>query len=368
MNTNGIKMFIDEPPITGARIKVIGVGGGGGNAVNRMIDAGIKGVEFIVANTDLQALNASKAPMKIQLGSRSTRGLGAGSNPEVGREAALEDTEKLIGVLEGSDMIFVTTGLGGGTGTGAAPVVASLAIELGALTVAVVTKPFLVEGKKRMQQAERGLAELRGCVDTIITIPNSRLREVEERITIMDAFRRADEVLLQAVQGITDLITTPGIINLDFADVTTVMRGKGVALMGVGYGEGEDAASKAMREALDYKLLEENSIKGAKAALINVTGGPNLPLGEVEDAIGMIEGEADDNADIIWGNVIKPEMRDEIMVTVIATGFDSVAHASLPQPRMDMPIAVGAPVTSYGSDVLPSEDLNVPTFIRRQAD
>ena len=179
MNTNGIKMFIDEPPITGARIKVIGVGGGGGNAVNRMIDAGIKGVEFIVANTDLQALNASKAPMKIQLGSRSTRGLGAGSNPEVGREAALEDTEKLIGVLEGSDMIFVTTGLGGGTGTGAAPVVASLAIELGALTVAVVTKPFLVEGKKRMAQAERGLAELRGCVDTIITIPNSRLREVE---------------------------------------------------------------------------------------------------------------------------------------------------------------------------------------------
>jgi cell division protein FtsZ len=366
MNTNGIKMFIDEPPITGARIKVIGVGGGGGNAVNRMIDAGIKGVEFIVANTDLQALNASKAPMKIQLGSRSTRGLGAGSNPEVGREAALEDTEKLIGVLEGSDMVFVTTGLGGGTGTGAAPVVASLAIELGALTVAVVTKPFLVEGKKRMHQAERGLAELRGCVDTIITIPNSRLREVEERITIMDAFRRADEVLLQAVQGITDLITTPGIINLDFADVTTVMRGKGVALMGVGRGEGDDAASKAMREALDYKLLEENSIKGAKAALINVTGGPNLPLGEVEDAIGMIEGEADDNADIIWGNVIKPEMRDEIMVTVIATGFDSAVYSAMPQPRMDMPIAVGAPVPSY--DVLPSEDLNVPTFIRRQAD
>jgi len=361
-------MFIDEPPITGARIKVIGVGGGGGNAVNRMIDAGIKGVEFIVANTDLQALNASKAPMKIQLGSRSTRGLGAGSNPEVGREAALEDTEKLIGVLEGSDMVFVTTGLGGGTGTGAAPVVASLAIELGALTVAVVTKPFLVEGKKRMQQAERGLAELRGCVDTIITIPNSKLREVEEKITIMEAFRRADEILLQAVQGITDLITTPGIINLDFADVTTVMRGKGVALMGIGRGEGDDAASKAMREALDYKLLEENSIKGAKAALINVTGGPNLPLGEVEDAIGMIEGEADDNADIIWGNVIKPDMRDEIMVTVIATGFDSVAHLSIPQPRgVETPIAVGAGV-GYGGEPVRPEDLDVPTFIRRQAD
>ncbi|MGH9819654.1 MAG: cell division protein FtsZ, partial [Pyrinomonadaceae bacterium] len=340
MNNNGIKMFIDEPPITGARIKVIGVGGGGGNAVNRMIDAGIKGVEFIVANTDLQALNASKAPIKIQLGSRSTRGLGAGSNPAVGKEAALEDTEKLISLLEGSDMVFVTAGLGGGTGTGAAPIVAALAVELGALTVAVVTKPFLVEGKKRMAQAEIGLAELRGSVDTIITIPNSKLREVEERITIMDAFRRADEVLLQAVQGITDLITTPGIINLDFADVTTVMRGKGVALMGIGRGEGEDAASKAMREALDYKLLEENSIKGAKAALINVTGGPNLPLGEVEDAIGMIESESDENADIIWGNVIKPDMRDEIMVTVIATGFDSVVHSSMPHPRLvETPIA-----------------------------
>jgi cell division protein FtsZ len=368
MTNNGIKMFIDEPPITGARIKVIGVGGGGGNAVNRMIDAGIKGVEFIVANTDLQALNASKAPMKIQLGSRSTRGLGAGSNPDVGREAALEDTEKLINVLEGSDMVFVTTGLGGGTGTGAAPVVASLAIELGALTVAVVTKPFLVEGKKRMQQAERGLAELRGCVDTIITIPNSRLREVEERITIMDAFRRADDILLQAVQGITDLITTPGIINLDFADVTTVMRGKGVALMGIGTASGENAASVAMREALDYKLLEENSIKGAKAALINVTGGENLPLGEVEDAIGMIESEADDNADIIWGNVIKSDMVNEIKVTVIATGFDSVAQASLPQPRLEMPIAVGAGAGSYGAEPMESEDLDVPTFIRRQAD
>ena len=366
MSNNGIKMFIDEPPITGARIKVIGVGGGGGNAVNRMIDAGIKGVEFIVANTDLQALNASKAPMKIQLGSRSTRGLGAGSNPEVGREAALEDTEKLINVLEGSDMVFVTTGLGGGTGTGAAPVVASLAIELGALTVAVVTKPFLVEGKKRMQQAERGLAELRGCVDTIITIPNSRLREVEERITIMDAFRRADDILLQAVQSITDLILTPGIINLDFADVTTVMRGKGVALMGIGTASGENAASVAMREALDYKLLEENSIKGAKAALINVTGGENLPLGEVEDAIGMIESEADDNADIIWGNVIRSDMGDAIRVTVIATGFDSVAQLSMPQPRIEMPIAVGA--GSFGMETTESEDLDVPTFIRRQAD
>ncbi len=375
MTSNGIKMFIDEPPVTGARIKVVGVGGGGSNAVNRMIDAGVKGVEFIVANTDLQALNASKAPMKIQLGTKSTRGLGAGSNPEVGKQAALEDHQKLLDVLEGSDMVFVTAGLGGGTGTGAAPVVASLAIELGALTVAVVTKPFTVEGKKRMAQAEEGIAELRGCVDTLITIPNSKLREVEEKITVMEAFRRADEVLLQAVQGITDLIITPGIINLDFADVTTVMRGKGVALMGVGSGEGEDAASKAMRAALDYKLLEENSIHGAKAALINVTGGPNMVLGEIEDAIGMIESEADDNADIIWGSVIKNEMDDEIRVTVIATGFDSAAAAHLPKPKAAEAHAAAAPAPSIApakpfvpKEIPAGEDLDVPTFIRRQAD
>ncbi len=372
--TGSLKMFIDEPPITGARIKVIGVGGGGSNAVNRMIDAGIKGVEFIVANTDLQALEASKAPIKIQLGSRSTRGLGAGSNPEIGRQAALEDHEKLLDVLEGSDMVFVTAGLGGGTGTGAAPVVASLAIELGALTVAVVTKPFTVEGKKRMAQAEQGLADLRGCVDTLLTIPNSKLREVEEKITIMEAFRRADDVLLQAVRGITDLIITPGIINLDFADVRTVMRGMGVALMGIGKGEGEDAASKAMRAALDYKLLEENSIKGAKAALINVTGGPNMVLGEVEDAIGMIEQEADDNADIIWGSVIREDMGDEIRITVIATGFDSQAVEKLPKPRNENTHAVAATASPKPSDImlppdlLPVENLDTPTFMRRQAD
>ena len=367
-------MFIDEPPITGARIKVIGVGGGGSNAVNRMIDAGIKGVEFIVANTDLQALNASRAPMKIQLGTKSTRGLGAGSNPEIGRQAAMEDHGKLLDILEGSDMVFVTAGLGGGTGTGAAPVVASLAMELGILTVAVVTKPFMVEGKKRMAQAEQGLADLRGCVDTLLTIPNSKLREVEEKITIMEAFRRADDVLLQAVRGITELIITPGIINLDFADVTTVMKGKGVALMGIGKGEGEDAASKAMRAALDYKLLEENSIKGAKAALINVTGGPDMVLGEVEDAIGMIEQEADDNADIIWGSVIKEDMGDEIRITVIATGFDSQASAQIPQTRHIESRAVGASSGTPASEILlpsdlqPVENLNVPTFMRRQAD
>jgi cell division protein FtsZ len=373
MSTNGLKMFIDEPPITGARIKVIGVGGGGSNAVNRMIDAGITGVEFIVANTDLQALNASKAPLKIQLGSASTRGLGAGSNPEIGRIAALEDTEKLLDILEGSDMVFVTAGLGGGTGTGAAPVVASLAIELGVLTVAVVTKPFTVEGKKRMAQAEKGLAELRGCVDTLITIPNSKLREVEEKITIMDAFSRADDVLLQAVRGITDLIITPGIINLDFADVTTVMKGKGVALMGIGEGSGQDAASKAMRAALDYKLLEENSVRGAQAALINVTGGPNMILSEVEDAIGLIEAEADDNADIIWGSVIKEDMDDEIRITVIATGFESQAAVQMPRPGSHSTNAVAGTSVRPSEIVLPPDlqpvdNIDVPTFMRRQAD
>ncbi len=370
MENSGIKIFIDEPPITGAKIKVIGVGGGGGNAVNRMIEAGISGVEFIVANTDLQALNASNAPIKIQLGTKSTRGLGAGANPDIGREAAIEDYQKLMDVLEDSDMVFVTTGLGGGTGTGAAPVVASLAIEMGALTVAVVTKPFGVEGKKRMAQAERGLAELRGCVDTIITIPNSKLREVQENITLMEAFRTADEVLLQAVRGISELITTPGLINLDFADVTTVMRNKGVALMGIGTASGADAASKAMREALDYKLIEENSITGAKAALINVTGGRDMPLAELEDAIGMIEGEADEDAHIIWGNVIKPEMNDEITVTVIATGFDTQMAAAMPigSVQQTQAVASGGGSNSLALDINKEEDLDVPTFIRRQAD
>src|SRR5215210_5180372 len=301
MKKNGLKMFLDEPPITGARIKVVGVGGGGSNAVNRMIEAGIKGVEFIVANTDVQALNASKAPIKIQLGSELTRGLGAGADPNIGRQAAIEDTDKIMDVLEGADMVFVTTGLGGGTGTGAAPVIAALAIEMNALTVAVVTKPFLVEGKKRMKQADEGLAELRGCVDTIITIPNSKLKEVEEKISILEAFRRADDILLQAVQGISDLIIVPGIINLDFADVKSVMQGMGVALMGIGRANGEGAAIKAMKAAIDSKLLEENSIKGARGALINITGSKDMPLDEIEAAISLIHEEADEDANIIFG-------------------------------------------------------------------
>jgi cell division protein FtsZ len=371
MKNNGIKFLIDEPPVTGAKIKVIGVGGGGSNAVNRMIEAGIKGVEFIVVNTDVQALNDSKAPMKIQLGSKLTRGLGAGSNPSVGRDAALEDHEKIMDVLEGADMVFVTTGLGGGTGTGAAPVVASLAIELGALTVAVVTKPFTVEGKKRMAQAEQGLAELRGCVDTIITIPNSKLKEVEEKISIMDAFRRADDVLLQAVQGISDLITTSGVINLDFADVRSVMKGRGVALMGIGEARGEGAAVKAMKSAIDSKLLEENSIKGAKGALINITSSKNTALNEIEDAIALIESEAHDEADIIWGTVFNDDMDDEVKITVIATGFDTERFAAMPTGGQQTETTQAVGHYSVRTGFAPperEEDLNVPTFIRRQAD
>ncbi len=379
MKNNNLKIYIDEPPITGAKIIVIGVGGGGGNAVNRMIDAGIKGVDFIVVNTDLQALNDSQSPIKIQLGSNLTRGLGAGANPEIGRKAAIEDTEKIIDVLQGADMVFVTTGLGGGTGTGAAPVIAALAIELGALTVAVVTKPFTVEGKKRMRQAEEGLAELRGCVDTIITIPNSKLKEVEEKISIMEAFRRADDILLQAVQGISDLITVPGIINLDFADVKSVMQGMGVALMGIGHGSGDGAALKAMKAAIDSKLLEENSIKGAKGALINITGSKNMPLDEIEESISLIYQEAHEDANIIFGTVFDEDMDDTVKITVIATGFDHQKQVLMPQttaPEVTTTsnTATAAAVGNFSSSVAYNsvdgnkEDINVPTFIRRQAD
>ncbi|MDQ3179439.1 MAG: cell division protein FtsZ [Acidobacteriota bacterium] len=371
-NNKKINIAFEESPITGARIVVIGVGGGGSNAVNRMIDAGIKGVEFIVVNTDVQALNDSKAPIKIQLGGDLTRGLGAGANPKIGRQAAIADTDKIIDVLEGADMVFVTTGLGGGTGTGAAPVIAALAIELGALTVAVVTKPFTVEGKKRMNQAEEGLAELRGCVDTIITIPNSKLKEVEEKISIMDAFRRADDILLQAVQGISDLITVPGIINLDFADVKSVMQGMGVALMGIGHGTGEGAAVKAMKAAIDSKLLEENSIKGARGALINITGSKDMPLDEIEEAISLIHEEADENANIIFGTVFDESLKDSVKITVIATGFDNHARIAMPQTPLALAqsegFSPGIFPPSKPADVKKDEDINVPTFIRRQAD
>jgi cell division protein FtsZ len=373
-----INIFLDDdPPITGARIKVIGIGGGGGNAVNRMIEAGIEGIEFLVANTDLQALKRSRAPIKIQLGSRLTKGLGAGADPGVGREAALEDTDKIIEVLEGADMVFVTTGLGGGTGTGAAPIIASLATELNALTVAVVTKPFHFEGRRRMQQADQGLRELHECVDTVITIPNERLLHTVERgVTLASSFAVADDVLRQAVQGISDLITVPGLINLDFADVKTIMSGMGMALMGAGHATGENRAIDATQQAISSPLLEEATIQGARGVLINITGGPDLTLFEVNAAASIIRESADEDANIIFGAVIDESLSDEMRITVIATGFthESVAAAATanantvlpPQPRYVQRPVDDLPRPMMGQ--VRSDDLDVPTFIRKKAD
>src|SRR5687767_8553312 len=304
-----------------------------------MIEAGIEGIEFLVANTDLQALKRSRAPIKIQLGGKLTKGLGAGANPEMGRNAALEDTEKIIEALEGADMVFVTTGLGGGTGTGAAPIIASLATELQALTVAVVTKPFHFEGKRRMAQADLGLRELRECVDTVITTPHERLLgTVDSTVSLADSFKLADDVLRQAVQGISDLITVPGLINLDFADVKTIMAGMGLALMGAGRASGPNRAIEATQQAISSPLLEEATIQGARGVLINITGGPDLTLYEVNEAASLIREAADDDANIIFGAVIDETMRDEMKITVIATGFSHEAvsmvspPASVPQP------------------------------------
>src|SRR5687768_14801754 len=326
---NSLAVTLDEEHL-GAKIKVVGVGGGGGNAVNRMIQAGIKGVEFIVANTDLQAMRASLAPIKLQIGGKLTKGLGAGANPEIGKQAALEDTDRILEALSGADMIFITTGMGGGTGTGAAPIIASLAAELGSLTVAVVTKPFGFEGKRRRVLAEQGIRALRDTVDTLITIPNERLLNFVERGTsLSDAFRIADDILRQAVQGISDLITVPGEINLDFADVKTIMHGMGMALMGTGVSSGEHRAVEAAQRAISSPLLEEASIEGAKGVLINVTGGPEMTLFEVHEAASIIQEAADDEANIIFGTVIDPKMKDEIKVTVIATGFDAATKGLL---------------------------------------
>jgi len=318
-----LRLRLDDQVTAGARIKVVGVGGGGTNAVNRMVQVGLEGVEFIVANTDLQALQTSCAPVKLQIGSKLTKGLGAGADPNVGRQAALEDTEKIIHALDGADMIFVTTGLGGGTGTGAAPVIASLASELGALTVAVVTKPFRFEGKKRHLQAERGLEALRDSVDTIITIPNERLLAIIDRTTpLIDAFATADDVLRQAIQGISDLILVPGLINLDFADVKTIMSGMGLAMMGTGIAEGQDRAMEAARRAISSPLLEGASVTGARGVIINVTGGPDLSLVEVSEASCIVQEAADEDANIIFGAVVDPALLGRVKITVIATGFD----------------------------------------------
>src|SRR5678815_2229131 len=323
-----LRLRFDDEGCAGARIKVVGVGGGGSNAVNRMVQAGFDGVEFVVANTDLQALRANHATVKLQIGSKLTKGLGAGADPNVGRQAALEDTDKIIQALDGADMIFVTTGLGGGTGTGAAPVIASLASELGALTIAVVTKPFKFEGKKRQLQAERGLEELRECVDTVITIPNERLLSTIARTTsLTEAFATADDVLRQAIQGISDLILVPGLINLDFADVKTIMSGMGLAMMGTGVAEGQDRAMEAARRAISSPLLEGASVDGARGVIINVTGGPDLSLVEVSEASSIVQEAADEDANIIFGAVVDPALNGKVKITVIATGFGSRAAA-----------------------------------------
>ena len=338
-DAENLRLRLADEVCTGARIKVIGVGGGGSNAVNRMVQVGLDGVELVVANTDLQALKHSPAPIKLQIGSKLTKGLGAGADPNVGRQAALEDTEKIIQALDGADMIFVTTGLGGGTGTGAAPVIASLASELGALTVAVVTKPFKFEGKKRLMQAERGLEALRDCVDTIITIPNERLLAIIERTTsLTDAFSTADDVLRQAIQGISDLILVPGMINLDFADVKTIMAGMGLAMMGTGVAEGQDRALEAARRAISSPLLEGATVNGARGVIINVTGGPDLSLVEVSEASMIVHEAADEDANIIFGAVVDPALKGKVKITVIATGFGQPSAAA----SESAPLAVGS--------------------------
>jgi cell division protein FtsZ len=408
---DALRLKLDDIGRSGARIKVIGVGGGGSNAVNRMVAAGLEGVEFLIANTDNQALRLNGAPNKLQIGGKLTKGLGAGADPNVGRQAALEDTEKLIEALDGADMVFVTTGLGGGTGTGAAPVIASLASELGALTIAVVTKPFKFEGRKRQLQAERGLEELRASVDTVITIPNERLLATIARTTsLTDAFSSADDVLRQAIQGISDLILVPGLINLDFADVKTIMAGMGLAIMGTGLAEGEGRAMAAANAAISSPLLEDASVKGARGVIINVTGGPDLSLIEVSEASAIIQEAAHDEANIIFGAVVDPSMTGKVKITVIATGFDRPAnkglaasaaatpvdlhsyaawkHEAVPsvaasggggrgmsfvrRPVLDLATAAHHGETSGGAGIPPEFEpvspLDVPAFLRRQAE
>ncbi len=339
-----------------AKIKVVGVGGGGTNAVNRMIASGLRGVEFIAVNTDAQALAVSQAPVRIQIGAQATRGLGAGANPEVGEKAAEESRQELADALKGADMVFVTAGMGGGTGTGASPIIAEVAKQSGALTVAVVTKPFPFEGRKRLTQAEKGIANLRSRVDALITIPNERLLHVVERQTsIIEAFRIADEILRQGVQGISDLIAVPGLINLDFADVRTIMADTGTALMGIGVARGENRAANAAKAAISSPLLE-TSIEGARGVLLNITGDPNLALFEVNEAAEIVAHAADPEANIIFGAVIDESLQDEIRVTVIATGFD---HRAKPKGDGLLDEIEIKPFTA--------DDLDIPAFLRRRA-
>jgi len=344
-----------------AVIKVVGVGGGGTNAVNRMVDAGLSGVEFVAINTDAQALMMCDADVKIHIGSKATRGLGAGADPVVGKAAAQESRDELKEALKGADMIFVTAGEGGGTGTGAAPILAELGRELGALTVGVVTRPFAFEGRKRAQQAEQGIEALRDRVDTLIVIENDRLLQVvEKRTSVVDAFRMADDILRQGVQGITDLITVPGLVNLDFADVRTIMRDAGSALMGIGVAGAENRASEAARAAVSSPLLEA-SIEGATGILLNITGGPEIGLFEVNEAAEVVTSAADQNANIIFGAVIDDAMGDEIRVTVIATGFGGQRRRRRREAGAEAPVAPSSAGSGFS---MPDEALDVPSFLR----
>ncbi|MFQ5735360.1 MAG: cell division protein FtsZ [Thermodesulfobacteriota bacterium] len=376
----------------GARLKVVGVGGCGGNAVNTMIESGLEGVEFVAANTDSQALERSMANVKIQLGATLTKGLGAGANPETGKNAAIESKDQLVEALTGSDMVFVTAGMGGGTGTGAGPIVAEAARQAGALVVAVVTKPFSFEGTRKMRQAEDGLKRLRDVVDTVITIPNQRLLSVASKSTsLTDAFKSADEVLLQAVKGISDVITVPGLVNVDFADVKTIMSEMGQALMGSGVARGENRAAEAARKAISSPLLEDISINGAKGVLINITGSSDLSIHDVHEASTLIHEEAHDDAHIIFGAVIDESMGEEVRVTVIATGFgkagemrekDPIAPAMIVDD-LDVPTVLRQSrekslelksgelrrLSSYSGLNMDDEDMyDTPTFLRKQAD
>jgi cell division protein FtsZ len=373
---------LEEADATPATIKVIGVGGGGSNAVNRMIAAGVRGVEYIACNTDLQALRKAHAGTKLQIGSRLTKGLGAGADPEVGKNAALEDQEKLAATLKGADMVFIAAGMGGGTGSGAGPIIAKIAAEAGALTVAVVTKPFDFEGKKRARQAERAARELRDHVDTLITIPNQRLLSfVEPGTSLNDAFKTADDVLRQAIQGISDLINYPGDINLDFADVKKIMSDMGRALMGTAVAEGENRAVHAAQAAISSPLLEDASIEGARGVLINITGGADLTLFEVNEAAEIIQHAADPEAEILFGCVTDERMFGKVKVTVIATGFDRADLDQLPLEDEIKPAtaargtrAVPAPFLrgddsgGFGPNASSRDDFDIPTVLRRQMD
>ncbi len=396
-NNGDLRVDFSDELRHGAKIKVIGVGGGGGNAVNRMIAAKLEGVEFLVANTDLQALKASHAPVKIQLGAKLTKGLGAGANPEIGRKAALEDTEKIVDALEGADMVFITAGLGGGTGSGGAPIVGALALEMGALTVAVVTKPFAFEGKRRMMQAEQALGELGEAVDTVICIPNERLMQfVDKGTSFFEAFRIADDILRQGVQGISDIITVTGIINRDFADVRTIMEGMGYAVMGTAVAAGENRAVEATHRAISSPLLEDASINGAQGILLNITGSGKLTLHEVHAASTIVQQVAAENANIIFGAVHDESMKDAVKVTVIATGIKGEkpsVFAANRQPvsqavrsaqqnlknvmmrKQKLPVEVAkapeppspapAPTPAHAPPEIALDDLEVPAFLRR---